>query len=105
MRVPLRASATDCPLPKFGHCRQQLSTAVGSDGGDRILFVVAIPASTNASHGRPAPSLRHRQWCWPPPMGAAMGSRQVLGVGGVANISAQARATSESVVLLPGMSA
>src|SRR5229473_4226291 len=28
---------------------------------------------------------------------------QVLGVGGVANISAQARATSESVVLLPGM--
>src|SRR5438552_18963882 len=28
---------------------------------------------------------------------------QVLGVGGVASISAQARATSESVVLLPGM--
>src|SRR6266404_9970094 len=28
---------------------------------------------------------------------------QVLGVGGVASISAQARATSESTVLLPGM--
>src|SRR6266576_3183229 len=40
----------------------------------------------------------HRRWT-----GAATGSRQVLGVGGVASISAQARATSESVVLLPGM--
>src|SRR5260370_41869677 len=38
--------------PKVRHCLQQQSTAVGPDGGDRILFLVAMPASTKAS---PAP--------------------------------------------------
>jgi hypothetical protein len=101
----LHASATDFPLPKFGIVYS--NDRPPSDPMEEIESCFSLPYRRALTR---ATVISHRDSGIGNDVATADdrrcdGYRQVLGVGGVASISAQARATSESVVLLPGMSA